>query len=102
MSDTLNIGGKDRPIKFGWSALKQFEKLTGKGLSALSDVSALSLDDIEKLIYAGLITGAKAEGVEVDFKIDDLETWLDAEGFDVFNRAMGIFGEQSSPPEKNA
>ena len=61
---------KTRTLKYKHKALKMIEKLTGKSISNL-DLSNVSTETIEQLLYAGLISEDKA------LKIEEMEDILD-------------------------
>ena len=70
----LNIGGRDREIKFGHKALKTFGAISGIGLEEIGK-GGFDLDTVEKLIYCGLLTDARHHGEMIT--LEDMEDWLD-------------------------
>lgn len=80
--NTIKLGGKDRPVAYNLNAIIEFEELTGIDLSAgVSDASVLSkAKNIRALAYCGLVHGAKTEGIEIDFSIDDVGAWISPTG----------------------
>jgi hypothetical protein len=78
MSDKndLVIINLDRPrvLRFGHKALKQLMAMTGKNIDNI-EVDGADLEEIEKIIYCGLLSDAK-ENNEV-LKLDDMEDLLD-------------------------
>lgn len=79
----INIGGQERPIKFGTNATAKFCELenldlTGYGL-ALFQLSkgTLSGTTLRSLVYAGLYAACKSEKLDVDFDVYDVGDWLD-------------------------
>lgn len=65
----------DRPrmLWFGHKALKTLAAMTGKDIDATLNMD--NLEDLEKVIYCGLLTDAKAHN-EV-LKLEDMEDLLD-------------------------
>lgn len=83
MVKSILIGGKERPILFGFGALYQFELKTGKKpfeeFNKLSgDINQLSIVTLVDLFMAGFRCAAP-DGV-VDFKETDLANWLSEPG----------------------
>ena len=73
----IKINNKDRPVRFGWNALAEYERLTGMSLLQLVDMKNMGADKTLKLVYIGLLFGAKKEGDPVDFTVEDVGDWLD-------------------------
>lgn len=67
----------DRPrfIRFGHRALKQLSALTGRKLQEAIKNEEFSLEELEKIMYCGLLSDAKANN-EV-LKLEDMEDLLD-------------------------
>ncbi|KRE33428.1 hypothetical protein [Paenibacillus sp. Soil724D2] len=67
----------DRPreLRFGHKALKTYQAITGQSLEDLGQ-GGFSFDDIEKLVYAGLLSDARANGETLTLEI--VEDLLDA------------------------
>ena len=66
----------DRPreLRFGHKALKRLTAMTGKGIESL-DFDNFQMDDIEKVIYCGLLHDAKENNETL--KLEDMEDLLD-------------------------
>lgn len=88
-----------RVLKYGHKALKTMIALTGKSLTDFN-MSEFDLNELEKIIYCGLLSDAKANN-EV-LKLEDMEDLLDtAESFqyivdkmtEAFEKAFGA-GEE--------
>jgi hypothetical protein len=87
----------DRPrmLWFGHKALKTLTALTGKDLDATMQMDQLDLEELEKIMYCGLLTDAKKNN-EV-LKLEDMEDLLDTAKFghilekmqESFNAAFG-------------
>jgi hypothetical protein len=64
----------DRPreLRFGHKALKTYQALTGQSLEDLGQ-GGFSFEDIEKLVYAGLLSDARANGETLTLEqVEDL------------------------------
>lgn len=86
---TINL---DRPrvVKYGHKALKQLAHMTGRKLNEMN-TEDFDFDELEKLIYCGLLSDAKEHGESL--KLEDMEDLLDkADSFasilDVMNEAL--------------
>lgn len=66
----------DRPrfLRFGHKSLKQLSALTGKGITQM-DMSNFDFEDLEKIIYCGLLADARENGETL--KLEDMEDLLD-------------------------
>ncbi len=77
MVDFITYKGKKYPVKCGYTALKNFQNhgKDGERLSLLTLQEDYSL--YEPLLFYSLQKGAKIEGVEMEFKITDMEDILE-------------------------
>lgn len=64
---------KTRFLRFGHRGLKMITTLTGKTIHEL-DFDNIDFDDIEKLVYCGLLTDMKING---DISLEEMEHLLD-------------------------
>lgn len=92
MTVFIKMGGKDRPVLYGMSALLAYEKNTGR--NALDDFLALDSNAVSvtlmtDLLYYGLWNGYRAEKMEVDFDEYQVADWTTEPG--VFKKAMELF-----------
>lgn len=95
----------DRPrqLWFGHKALKTLGSMTGKDIDAL-DFNNLDLDDLEKIMYCGLLKDARENNETI--KLEQMEDLLDMAPFGeiiekmhlAFQAAFSTHGEES---EKN-
>ena len=102
MTHYITLGGKERPIRFSYKAVKSISK---KLKLKLSDFDKLvdSFENIEVLTYHGLVSGAEASGQQVDFDLKKIADWLDQDGLGKIQEILGIFGESqtvSDPSEE--
>lgn len=80
MDQFFKIGNKNRPVRFGYGAIYQYEKKTGQSVLALLDeISSgqIRLSAIIDLTFAGLINGAKSNNIRVEFDADTVAQWFD-------------------------
>lgn len=94
MVQSIFIGGKDRPILFGFGALYHFEKATGKKpfeeFNKLSgNAGDLSVVTMVELFMAGF--RCAAPGGVVNFSESDLAGWLSEPG--VIEKIQKLFVE---------
>lgn len=93
----------DRPrmLWYGYKAIKTMLALTGKSFSEF-DVSELDIQDIEKVLYCGLLTDAKRNGETL--KLEDIEDILDYAPFGevmekmqlAMNASFGTMGDEKN------
>lgn len=78
----------DRPrmLWYGHKALKTLGALTGKTIDNLNFEDGLDMVELEKIIYCGLLTDAKAHNETL--KLDDMEDLLDTVPFQVIIEKM--------------
>lgn len=91
----------DRPrvLWFGHRALKTLAALTGKDIDAAMQMDKLDLEELEKIMYCGLLSDAKAHNETL--KLEDMEDLLDKAPFHeiieklqkAFNASFGNFGD---------
>ena len=95
MTNYLNIGGVERPVRFGFSALYQYEQRTGR--NALTDFAAMqggqaSVSLMIDLLYSGLCAGTRHEKKAVDYTPEDVADWI-GNDMDVLQIAATMFAE---------
>lgn len=81
MTNIIEIGGKKRPVRFGWSGLLEYEQQTGR--KALADFASfqngienVSIEVMVDLVYYGLTAGHRKAGANVDFDKFDVADWI--------------------------
>jgi len=90
------------PIKFGFSALRNFSKLTGVTLKEMETFGQdMTFDVAITLIWCGLKDGARAAKEDFDFTSDDLCDAMD-EDTSIIERSMVIFTDMMSKNEKKS
>jgi len=100
MVKIVNIGGEERPVKFGFAALMQFTDATGYTLADLDKIGdSLKLSEALELVRAGLKQGARVEGASFNATLEDVADWLD-ETPDALEEVLAIFTESFTPAKK--
>ena len=87
--DFVKIGGKKRPVHFGFNALRLYCDATGRTLSRLGD--EMTLDDTVELIHAGLTDGARVAKEQYDADKVTLCDWLDADP-ELYSKILELYG----------
>lgn len=95
MTNYLLIGGIERPVRFGFSALYQYEQRTGR--NALLDFAAMqggqaSVSLMVDLLFAGLCAGTRHEKQAVDYTQEDVADWI-GNDTEVMQSAAVMFAE---------
>ena len=93
--DTIQINGRHRPFVYTWSALKKLSnRMEEKSFQkVLQQLAELPVDHIPHFIFFGLEAGTKRVDAKVDFKVEDVEKWLD-DDFSLMMRAFELFNTQ--------
>jgi len=86
----VQLGGKKRPVRFSYLCIKDICKATKLGLNQLSSLGS-EIDHIGIMAYFGLKHGASKNGEEFNYKIKDIEEWLDNEDFSKLNEIFEAF-----------
>ena len=90
----------DRPreLRYGHKAIKKLSSMLGKDLDAAMDLNNVDMDELEKIMYCGLLYDAKQNNETL--KLEDMEDIMDeATSYvdmiqkltDAFNKAFGGF-----------
>jgi len=100
MVKKVNIGGEERPVKFGFAALMQFTDATGYTLAQLDSIGdSLTLSQAIELIKAGLKQGARIEGEKFNATSEEIADWLD-ETPEALEQVLTVFTESFTPAKK--
>lgn len=93
--DYLEIGGENRPFRFGYAEIKKYSRKKGvKGLAETAEsLAAVEIEDIPWITHLGLTAGAKKAGELFEFTISQVEEWIDDGGFELITR---VFEEVAS------
>lgn len=96
----------DRPreLWFGHKALKTLGALTGKDIDALEMANGMDLEEIEKIVYCGLLKDARAHGETLT--LEQMEDLLDYAPYSEIMEKIQLafqasFGTLVDDPEKN-
>lgn len=98
----LQLGGENRPVRYGFEALLAYEQSTGR--NSVQDFASLqggtvSVTLMVDLLYCGLVAGYRAENRTIDFDQFVVAGWLGS-NVHVFEQAMAVFS--SSFPSTSA
>ena len=100
MVKSVKIGGEDRPVKFGFSALMNFCDIAGYKLNDLGRLGEdTTLGDAVNLIWCGLKDGARAEKKEFTLTSEDVADFLD-DDIGALNDVLAVFAESFTEGEK--
>ncbi len=78
---TINIGGKDRVINFGLKAVSEIIDHNDWGFGTLGKkMQSNPLSTTPVIIYYGAKNGAEANGLNVDFTLNDVYGWIQDKG----------------------
>jgi len=86
----VELGGQLRPIRFSYLGLKHICMDCGLKLNELNKLGT-ELEHIGIIAYYGLKYGAKKNGEKFNYKIADIEDWLDNEDFGKLNEIFEAF-----------
>ena len=67
------IKGEQHPIQLGYQAYKKLQK---KHRIQIDDISSVKWENYEPALFYALEMGARADGVEFTFKLDEMEEVL--------------------------
>lgn len=81
MVKNLNIGGEERPIKWGFNAIAMFEEFTGRAF--ILSAENPSIRDSISMVFFALKDGARAEGIEFKNTFEDVADWLDDSDYSI-------------------
>lgn len=65
---------RERELRYGHKALKTLTAITGKALTEM-DMSSFDLEELEKIVFAGLLSDAKKHGEKLTLEM--MEDLLD-------------------------
>lgn len=71
--DYIEVGGEKRPFRLSYKAIKELKAEQKKNPEIVHDETAYA----EFQIFLGFKHGALKEGQEIDFKLSDMEDWID-------------------------
>lgn len=97
----IELGGEQRPVRFGFSALWQYEQRTGR--NALTDFAAMqggtaSVTLMIDLLFAGLCAGIRHEKKPITFTPEDVADWI-GNDMDVLQIAATMFAKSFEKAE---
>ena len=68
---TINLGGKERPLRFNAKAWIEFNKLTGIDVLKGFDPENIGIESMTALLYCGL------KGQDKDITLEQVEEWFE-------------------------
>ena len=94
MVEYIETNNKRYPVRFGFNALREFTRVTGMPLAALTSLqNEITLDQAITLVWCGFKDGARKEKMPFKMEIDDVADLLD-EDQTILEKAFDIFGRQ--------
>ena len=79
-TETIKMGGKERPVKFNINALAEFNRLTGTNFAWLFQIAEnpliMDFNHVRYLAYCGLVEGCEINDQEIDFTVKEVGQWL--------------------------
>lgn len=97
----IEIGGQDRPVKYGFAALMEFTEKNGYTMGDLDKLGEnMKLKDALFLVWCGLKHGARVEKKPFSHTIEEVADWLDdkpeamEETLNVFSSSFGASEEE--------
>ncbi len=100
MIQYIDLGGQERPMKFGYFAFKAICTKLKIKLTELDRISE-AIENIAIVAYYGLKSGAKAENISQEFTLQNVEEWIDNEGFGSIAKIMEALAESQASENKN-
>jgi hypothetical protein len=99
MTEYIELGGVERPVRFGFAALYQYEQRTGR--NALTDFAAMqggqaSVSLMVDLLFSGLCAGTRYEKQEVKYTPEDVAEWI-GNDMGVLQKAAEMFESSFEP-----
>lgn len=99
MTKNVEIGGKLRPVKFGFAALMEFTEANGYTMADLDTLGeSMKLKDALFLVWCGLKHGARVEKQAFKETIEEVADWLDDQP-EAMENVLNVFSQSFSPSE---
>jgi len=99
MTKNVEIGGKQRPVKFGFAALMEFTEANGYTMADLDTLGeSMKLKDALFLVWCGLKHGARVEKQAFEETIEEVADWLDDQP-EAMENVLNVFAQSFSPSE---
>lgn len=100
MVEYIETNNKRFPVRFGFNALREFSRVTGMPLAALSNLQHdITLDQAITLVWCGLKDGARKDKMPFKMAVDDVADLMDDDA-SILEKAFEIFGRQFSPEQE--
>lgn len=92
----VEIGGKERPVKYGFAALMEFTEENGYTMADLDKLGEnMKLKDALFLVWCGLKHGARVEKQPFNSSIEEVADWLD-EKPEAMEKVLNVFSSSFS------
>lgn len=99
MTKNVEIGGKLRPVKFGFAALMEFTEANGYTMADLDTLGeSMKLKDALFLVWCGLKHGARVEKKAFEETLEEVADWLDDQP-EAMENVLNVFAQSFSPSE---
>ena len=96
----VEIGGEERPVKFGFAALMEFTDENGYTMADLDNLGEnMKLKDALFLVWCGLKHGARVEKKPYSYSIDDIADWLDEQP-EAMEKVLNVFSSSFGASEE--
>ncbi len=91
----IEIGGKKRPVKYGWNTLILLEEKTGINTLHLTglDRGLLKATVQTAVVEIGLSEGCRVTDTAMDFTREDVADWIDEAGVQKVGEFLKLFRE---------
>lgn len=98
----INLGGKERPIRYSHRALRLLSAHIGaNSFSDLGEkIANIGVNDVAYLAFVGLQEGARFMSLDPPASEVEVESWLDDETAGIFQRILEAFTEDFNGPEE--
>ena len=101
----INIGGEERPLKFGLQQSISYCEMRNVSINEMQDELGKLVDgkgtgaEIRDLLYSALKDGARVDKKPFDFTPEDVADWIEEINPEELKKAFSVMG--SSMPDKD-
>ena len=96
----VEIGGEERPVKFGFAALMEFTEENGYTMADLDNLGEnMKLKDALFLVWCGLKHGARVEKKPYSYSIEEVADWLDEQP-EAMDKVLNVFSSSFGASEE--
>lgn len=102
MTEYINLGGVERPVRFAMEALLQYEQRTGR--NSIVDFAAMqngtaSVTLMLNLLYAGLCAGSWFVKQPINYTLEDVAVWIGSD-MGTLQKAAEMFSASFEPAQE--